>query len=594
MKKSIHQTTLTKTAPRAARLSITLVLLLGAAVVALPDAARAQTPTLTVLHDFNTTDGSSPDHGLVQASDGNFYGTTPTGVTAGLGTVFQITPAGNFTVLASFTGTNGSYAECALVQGNDGLLYGTTQSGGPLPTDNGTIFKVTTDGDLQTLFAFPQTIGGPLNGAYLNGRSPAAGLVQGTDGEFYGTNTLEGVRSPTGGFGDGTVFKISSGGDFQTLFTFYNSNDPNNPEGGDPRAPLVLDQDGSFYSTTYQGGTETEGTIFRVTASGVQTNLYNFNHLNGSGGAPFGGLVLGPDNKYYGMTEAGGSNNLGTYYRISHEGVFELLGNFTGAANGGQPFDEMVVASDGNLYGTTSSGGSDGVGTIFQLTTAGVLTTVYTFPNSQALGAFPRGTLIQGKDGALYGTTLGGGASNVGTVFRLDLNFPNPLTLLSAASVKGGFGIDLPLTGTTGIEDRRSSAGTYSITLTFNNNLTAVAAVTSSCGTVVSGLIDGTNPHQFVVSLTGVFCNAQDVTVTLTNVQDDHSNILATASATMGLLLGDVDGDGSVTTADVDLVRASKGQPADATNFRRDVNPDGTINRSDYQRVKHQLGTSLP
>ena len=435
MKKSIHQTVLAKIAAQEARLIITLVLLLGATVVALPDAAKAQTPTLTVLHDFNTADGSSPDHGLVQASDGNFYGTTPTGGAASLGTVFQITPTGNFTLLVNFTGTNGNVPECALVQGSDGLLYGTTLSGGPLPTDNGTIFKMTTDGDLQTLFAFPQTIGGPLNGAYLNGRFPAAGLVQGTDGEFYGTNTLEGVRSPTGGFGDGTVFKISSGGDFQTLFTFYNSNDPNNPEGADPRAPLVLDQDGSFYSTTYQGGTETEGTIFRVTTSGVQTNLYNFNHLNGSGGAPFGGLVLGPDNNYYGMTEAGGSNNLGTYYRISHDGVFELLGNLTGAANGGQPFDEMVVASDGNLYGTTSTGGSDGVGTIFQLTTAGLLTTVYTFPNSQALGAFPRGTLIQGNDGALYGTTFGGGASNAGTVFRARSKFSE-----SAHLVERGIG----------------------------------------------------------------------------------------------------------------------------------------------------------
>ncbi len=392
--------------------------LFAAAITALPNSTWAQTPTLTVLHDFNTTDGSSPDHGLVEASDGNFYGTTPTGVTAGLGTVFQITPTGNFTVLASFTGPNGSYAECALVQGSDGLLYGTTQGGGPLPTDNGTIFKMTTDGDLQTLFAFPQTIGGPLNGAYLNGRQPLAGLVQGTDGEFYGTNRLEGVRSATGAFGDGTVFKISSGGDFQTLFTFYNSNDVNNPEGGKPQAPLVLDQDGFFYSTTFQGGPDTLGTIFRVTASGVQTDLFNFTNAIGE---PQGGLVLGPDNKYYGTTETGGSNNLGTYYRISHEGVFELLGNFTGDANGAQPWGEMVLASDGNLYGTTSAGGSSGVGTIFQLTTAGVLTTVYTFPNSEALGAFPRGALVQGSDGNLYGTTMAGGASGVGTIFRLNI-----------------------------------------------------------------------------------------------------------------------------------------------------------------------------
>jgi uncharacterized repeat protein (TIGR03803 family) len=207
------------------------------------------------------------------------------------------------------------------------------------------------------------------------------------------------------------------------LFTFYNSPNVNNPEGGHPQAPLVLDQDGSFYSTTFQGGPDTVGTIFRVTAGGVQTDLFNFTNAIGQ---PQGGLVLGPDNKYYGTTETGGSSNLGTYYRISHDGVFEVLGSFTGAANGGQPWGEMVVASDGNLYGTTSSGGSSSVGTIFQLTTAGVLTTVYTFPNSEALGAFPRATLVQGSDGNLYGMTVGGGAHNLGTVFALDLNLITP------------------------------------------------------------------------------------------------------------------------------------------------------------------------
>ncbi|HEY2799768.1 MAG TPA: choice-of-anchor tandem repeat GloVer-containing protein [Chthoniobacterales bacterium] len=435
MKNISHKIILTKIAARAAFHSSTAVFLL-AALALLPQLAHAQTPTLTVLHDFDGGPSSAnADHGLVQASDDNFYGTTAASGTAGLGTVYRITPTGTFTVLVNFTGANGSNPECALIQGSDGLLYGTTQSGGPLPTDNGTIFKMTIKGDLHTLFAFPQTIGGPLNGAYLNGRQPLAGLVQGTDGAFYGTNRLEGMRSPTNAFGDGTVFKITSGGAFQTLFTFYNSNDVSNPEGAKPQAPLVLDQNGSFYSTTFQGGPDTVGTIFRVTATGVQTDLFNFTNAIGE---PQGGLVLGPDNKYYGTTETGGSNNLGSYYRISHAGVFELLGSFTGAANGGQPWGEMVVASDGNLYGTTSSGGSDSVGTIFRLTTAGVLTTIYTFPNNGSMGSFPRGTLIQGRDGALYGTTLAGGATNAGVVFRLDLNPARLLNISTRIDVQTG------------------------------------------------------------------------------------------------------------------------------------------------------------
>ena len=434
MKNSTHHTTLASISARAAFHFTTAVLLLAA----LPQAARAQTPalTVTILHDFNLTDGESPDRGLLQASDGDFYGTTPTGGTSvlgqspGFGTVFRITPTGTFTDLVNFAGTNGQNPECVLIQGSDGLLYGTTENGGPLATDNGTIFKMTTAGVLQTLFAFPQTIGGPLNGAYLNGRFPLAALVQGNDGQFYGTNITEGMRSETGGLGNGTVFKISSAGAFQTLFTFQSSNVPPNFEGQDPEAPLVLDADGSFYSTTRQGGEIGLGTIFRITASGVKTELFEFTNATGR---PEGGLVLGPDNKYYGTTESGGSSNLGIYYRISHAGVFETLGNFTGAANGGQPFGEMVLASDGNLYGTTSSGGSGSQGTIFRLNTAGVLTTVFNFPNDNTLaGSTPRGTLIQGSDGNLYGTTLGGGANNRGVIFRLNL-IPLP-TLLNIST----------------------------------------------------------------------------------------------------------------------------------------------------------------
>jgi hypothetical protein len=188
---------------------------------------------------------------------------------------------------------------------------------------------------------------------------------------------------------------------------------------------------------------------------------------------------------------------------------------------------------------------------------------------------------------------MGGGANSFGTIFRLDLNLPNPLTLLSAASVKGGFAIDLPLTGTPGIEDRCGRHGA-AITLTFNNNLTSVGGITTSCGTVVSGVIDSTNPHQFIVSLKEGTCNAEDVTVSVTNVQDDQSNTLASASVTMGLLMGDVDGDGSVTKADLGLVKADLGQTTNATNFREDVNVDGTINQLDARAVKRQRGTSLP
>jgi uncharacterized repeat protein (TIGR03803 family) len=563
--------------------------LLAAALTALPSPAWAQTPTLTVLHDFNKLDGSYPTNGLLLASDGNFYGTTPTGGpgannNADFGTVFRITPAGAFTNLLNFTSDNGTNPYAPPIEGSDGNLYGTTAGGGPLgPTRNGTVFKMTKAGALTTLLEFPYD---PTTDTFPDGLSPEAALVQGTDGNYYGTTAGGGTPG-----GHGTIFEMSPAGALLQSVTVHQSNGAP----GDLRAPLIQASNGNFYGTSYEGGDDTNaGTVFEFTPAGVVTTLHSFDGgAGGQGNRPYDGLLQGSDGNFYGTTEYGGTAELGTVFKITPSGDFTVLVNFTGP-NGAQPFASLIQATDGNFYGTTLLGGSLLNGTVFQLTPAGVLTTVYNFTYSGSDGAQPKGMLVQGADRRLYGTTQAGGLYGLGTVFALDLNLANPLTLLSAASVKGGFAIDLPLSGTPGIEDRRSSGGTYSLTFTFSNNLTSVASVASTCGTVVSGVIDGTNPHQFIVSLTGVLCNAQDVTVTLTNVQDDQSNTLASASATMGLLLGDVDGDGSVTMADVTLVRASLGQTTDATNFRRDINPDGTINHKDVSRARHSVGTSLP
>ena len=169
------------------------------------------------------------------------------------------------------------------------------------------------------------------------------------------------------------------------------------------------------------------------------------------------------------------------------------------------------------------------------------------------------------------------------------------LALLSAESIKGGFAIDLPLTGTPGVEPRNGGRqGNFTVELTFTNNLTSVASATTSCGTVTSSMIDTTDPHRYIVELAGAACNAQDVTVTLSGVTDDQSNSLPAASVTMGLLLGDVDGDGTVTKTDTTLTKADNGQSTDSTNFREDLNANGTIDRNDARTVRQQVGTSLP
>ncbi len=167
--------------------------------------------------------------------------------------------------------------------------------------------------------------------------------------------------------------------------------------------------------------------------------------------------------------------------------------------------------------------------------------------------------------------------------------------LLSAASVKGGFAIDLPLAGSPGVESRSGgSQGSYTINFTFNNNLTSVAGATTSCGTVTSSTIDGTDPHRYVVNLSASACNAQNVIVTLTGVTDDQGGTLGAAPVTMSLLLGDVDGDRAVTTTDFNLVKTHNGETTDATNFRQDLNTNGRIERNDARTVRQQIGTSLP
>ncbi len=168
----------------------------------------------------------------------------------------------------------------------------------------------------------------------------------------------------------------------------------------------------------------------------------------------------------------------------------------------------------------------------------------------------------------------------------------SPLTLASAASVKGGFSIDLPLTGTPGIEDRSGGrTSDFAVDFVFSNPINSVGSASSSCGTVASTVISG---NKVTVNLTGVTCNATDVVVSLTSVTDNQSNNLATASATMGLLLGDVDGDGSVTKTDSRIVKLDQGAPTSATNFREDINTNGTIDRTDANAVKRAVGTSLP
>ena len=418
-----------------------------------PGLALNTSVSLTTLANFTNPDGEHPNSALTLGSDGNYYGLTQYGGSNSQGTVFRVTTNGVLTTLASFNGTNGNesvgqsggqYYLSALVLGTDGNLYGTTPYGGNLNLNSGygdgTVFKVNTNGVLTTLAVFGGT----------NGSSPFAGVVQGNDGNFYGTT------AGGGSGGNGTIFRVTTNGMLTTLVSFNITN------GAYPQAGLSLATDGTFYGTTWGGGSSNAGTIFQMTPGGVLTTLVSFNSTNGA--YPQAGLTLGVDGCFYGTTTYGGSSNLGSvfrlttngqlttlfaftnYYtgsypngnlvqgndgglyglapsgndvvfRISTNGAFSALASFS-IFNGSLPVD-FTLGGDGNFYGTTWEGGNQGsYGSVFRMTTNGVATVLASFADHN--GAQPYAGLTLGNDGNLYGTTHIGGTNNVGTVFRIN------------------------------------------------------------------------------------------------------------------------------------------------------------------------------
>ena len=314
-------------------------------------------------------------------------------------------PAQTFKILVSFNDTDGEYPTSPLVQGLDGDFYGTTSGGGT--HFDGTVFKVTPAGMLTTLYNFCS------QASCADGGGPAD-LVLATDGNFYGT---------TGGGGTkfaGTVFKITPGGTLTTLYTFCSQADC--ADGNGPHAGLVQDPDGNFYGTTQLGGASSFGTVFKITPAGKLTTLHRFEATDGI--APYAGLVMGSDGKLYGTTYAGGdqrcwNEGCGTVFAITMSGTLTTLHRFD-QTDGAHPLAGLVQASDGHFYGTTANGGTynicrHGCGTIFKITAAGALTTLHNFKQND--GGHPAGGLRQATDGNFYGSAAQGG-NKYGTIYK--------------------------------------------------------------------------------------------------------------------------------------------------------------------------------
>jgi uncharacterized repeat protein (TIGR03803 family) len=297
-----------------------------------------------------------------------------------------------------FTGGSDGRIPNGLAQGTNGILYGTTYWGGSRLS--GTVFSLTTNGAFATLVSFNGT----------NGANPTAAPVQGADGRLYGT-TFRG-----GAVGAGTVFVMTAEGMLTTLYSFAFDGD-----GGYPSGELVQAADGSFYGTTTAGGLSDCGTVFRITPSGVLTNLHLFNGADGK--FPTGALAQGCDGSFYGLTSAGGAYENGTVFRITPAGALTTLYSFTGGSDGYAPVAALVRGSDCNFYGVTKNSrlmDFEIYGTVFRITPDGTLSTLHKF-GDLALndGLYPYAGLLQSTDGNLYGTTYTDLLGHHGTVFRM-------------------------------------------------------------------------------------------------------------------------------------------------------------------------------
>jgi uncharacterized repeat protein (TIGR03803 family) len=346
-----------------------------------------------------TVDDAKPN-ALIQAADGNFYGMAR-GLGESYGSLFCITPAGAFAILHVFSnGADGGDPYLArLVEGNDGYLYGTTRSGGG--GSAGIVFRTDATGVITPLYNF--------SSGNNNGTLPQAGLVQGADGNLYGTAFYGGVN------GVGTVFKVTFGGLLAALHSFASGY----AEGAFPEAALVQGGNGYLYGTTTYGGVPHGGlgVVYRVNSGGSFTVIHSFTS-NNTGNGP-SELVQGRDGNFYG-TAGGGASGDGLVFTIAADGTYTIVHSFsssTDLATGGT--EGLTEGFDGNFYGVCGASGVNGYGAIYRITPGGVVTRLHRFNMSN--GQSPRGRLVQARDGSFYGTTEAGGTFNRGTVFRFRL-----------------------------------------------------------------------------------------------------------------------------------------------------------------------------
>jgi uncharacterized repeat protein (TIGR03803 family) len=471
----------------------TLGLALACAAFSFSLAVCAQAQTFSYFANFSARDEGSS---VMQATDGNLYMGGGPGA-YGRGAILRVTPSGGFNVLYSFCAQrgcpDGDYPS-ALILGSDGNFYGATESGGNR-IGGGTVYKLTLDGELTTLYSFCSTSECP------DGSGPY-GIIQASDGNLYGLTSNGGIETA------GTLFRVSPTGEFNVLHDFC----PNwNCAGDDAPAPTDLIQgiDGNLYGTTRYGGAHNGGVLYKMTLAGEYTVVYDFCSLSDclDGGGP-NQIVQDAKGNFFGTNYGGGSKGYGTVFEITSKSQYIVLDNFNFVL--GTPLG-LTLASDGNFYGASVGASNYGTGgTVFEVTPKGELTFLNIFGNSCALdtGWYPVGSIFQNTEGTLYGATAYGNSmgdcnpngAGYGTMYSIS-GLP---ALVETAPLAGPVGQSViilgnGLTGSTSVTFNGVEAE-FTVESETYINATVPAGATTGVVSVVtpSGTLNG-NP-EFVVS----------------------------------------------------------------------------------------------
>ncbi len=464
-------------------------------------AGTAAGQTFTKIADFGSSTGGRPQlMSLVQGMDGGMYGTASNN-DLGPGTVFRLGTDGSLSAVYQFCSqpncADGTIPYSGVILGTDGNLYGTTYGGGA--SYYGTVFRLTLSGSLTTLYSFC------AEPDCTDGRNPTGGLVQASDGALYGTTGAGGA------YDDGTIFKISAAG-FETLYSFCAQGFPC-PDGATPSAALIQGLDGNFYGSTWNGGTGSctnSGTLFKFSSSGVFTTLWDFSQCVG-GAQPIAPMAELTTGQYYGTTSGFG---IGSIFETTSSGDFKELYAFCSRENcsdGREPYSALKLGNDGDAYGTTTAGGDNyvvpycyslGCGTIFQAS-RGTLTTLYSFCAEPSCddGYNPEGGLLQATNGIFYGTTFAGGADSVGTAFSLDMGLGPFVAFVRYAGKIGGRAqiLGQGFTGTTNVSFNGVPA-TFNVISDTYLTATVPAGTTTGYATVTTprGVLSSNTPFHVI------------------------------------------------------------------------------------------------